>query len=152
MGIISPIVWTLWTGLTLDWAHRDRLLQTSGVYEDFEDGNIGPEPGTVYNVSILKYLLAGGTEIVAETGITGTSYTLPSVGGNPIGYGNFDGASEIEYPSFNITDNLKVEVSIRKTSTLPASGGSIVGKFSGSNNRSWFMSIISTGELPRISV
>lgn len=34
----------------IDWTHRDRLQQTSGIYEDHTAGNIGPEAGTAYRV------------------------------------------------------------------------------------------------------
>lgn len=36
--------------LTINWAHRDRQQQTSGVYADALDGDIGPEVGTKYRV------------------------------------------------------------------------------------------------------
>src|SRR5690606_20433334 len=36
--------------LTVTWAHRDRLQQTSGTLVDHTAGNIGPEAGTVYRV------------------------------------------------------------------------------------------------------
>ncbi|PHS21733.1 MAG: hypothetical protein COA84_15070 [Robiginitomaculum sp.] len=33
---------------SLTWAHRDRLIQTTGVYEDHTYGNIGPEASVTY--------------------------------------------------------------------------------------------------------
>lgn len=36
--------------LTVEWAHRDRLQQTSGELADHFDGDIGPEAGTTYRV------------------------------------------------------------------------------------------------------
>jgi hypothetical protein len=36
--------------LTVAWKHRDRLQQTSGELADHFDGDIGPEPGTLYRV------------------------------------------------------------------------------------------------------
>lgn len=42
---------TSYTGtLTVEWAHRDRLQQTSGELADHFDGDIGPEAGTTYRV------------------------------------------------------------------------------------------------------
>ncbi|APZ81844.1 virion structural protein [Erythrobacter phage vB_EliS_R6L] len=38
--------------LTVGWAHRDRLQQTSGTLADHFDGDIGPEAGTVYRVTV----------------------------------------------------------------------------------------------------
>lgn len=42
----------VWTGapVTLSWAHRDRLTQTSPVIADHTAGDIGPEPGTNYRL------------------------------------------------------------------------------------------------------
>lgn len=36
--------------LTVSWAHRDRIQQTSGELADHFDGDIGPEAGTTYRV------------------------------------------------------------------------------------------------------
>jgi len=38
--------------LTVTWAHRDRLQQTSGTLADHFDGDIGPEPGTTYRIQV----------------------------------------------------------------------------------------------------
>ena len=37
---------------TLTWSHRDRLLQTSVVFDGYTAGNIGPEPGVTYQIRI----------------------------------------------------------------------------------------------------
>lgn len=37
---------------TLTWAHRDRLSQTSAVFDGYTAGDIGPEPGVAYEVRI----------------------------------------------------------------------------------------------------
>ncbi|MCA0871386.1 phage tail protein [Seohaeicola saemankumensis] len=37
---------------TLTWAHRDRLSQTSAVFDSYVTGDIGPEPGVTYEVRI----------------------------------------------------------------------------------------------------
>jgi hypothetical protein len=34
--------------LTISWAHRDRTQQTSGTYQDYTYGDIGPESGVTY--------------------------------------------------------------------------------------------------------
>lgn len=36
----------------LTWAHRDRRMQTAPIPEDHEAGDIGPEPGTTYTVTV----------------------------------------------------------------------------------------------------
>jgi uncharacterized protein YegL len=40
------------TEVTLSWAHRDRLAQTSSVFDDYSSPDIGPEPGVAYEVRI----------------------------------------------------------------------------------------------------
>lgn len=45
-------------GLSLAWAHRDRLLQTAGTLQDSTVGDIGPEPGTTYTLRIYTALNA----------------------------------------------------------------------------------------------
>ncbi|MGC8731325.1 MAG: hypothetical protein ACP5RC_03595, partial [Halothiobacillaceae bacterium] len=37
---------------TLTWAHRDRLSQTSAVFDGYTAGDIGPEPGVAYEIRI----------------------------------------------------------------------------------------------------
>jgi hypothetical protein len=50
----------IWDGThTLAWAHRDRLQQTSGAIFDYSDGNIGPEAGTTYTVTVDAILDTG---------------------------------------------------------------------------------------------
>lgn len=57
--------------ITIDWAHRDRLLQTAGL-TSWTSGNIGPEPGTTYNLRLY-----GETDTLLRTvaGLTGVTYT-----------------------------------------------------------------------------
>jgi len=57
--------------ITIDWAHRDRLLQTAGLTA-WTSGNIGPEPGTTYN---LRLYGETDTLLRTETGLTGITYT-----------------------------------------------------------------------------
>jgi hypothetical protein len=38
--------------MLLSWAHRDRLGQTSAVFDDYLAGDIGPEPGVAYQVRL----------------------------------------------------------------------------------------------------
>lgn len=57
--------------ITIDWAHRDRVLQADQLI-DFLQGNIGPEPGTTYN---LRLYGEADTLLRTETGLTGTTYT-----------------------------------------------------------------------------
>jgi hypothetical protein len=50
-----------WDGMhSLSWAHRDRLLQTSGTIFDYTEGDIGPEAGTTYRVT-ADAILTGGS-------------------------------------------------------------------------------------------
>ena len=67
------------TSITLSWAHRDRLQQTSGSLVDTEAGSIGPESGTTYTARIIN---ASTEDVLFEqAGITGTSYgPLPLTG------------------------------------------------------------------------
>lgn len=64
----------------LDWAHRDRLAQTSAVLDDYTAGDIGPEPGVSYTVEIRWVDAATGDAVdppAAEIAVgTDTSYTL----------------------------------------------------------------------------
>lgn len=61
--------------LTLDWAHRDRLQQTSGSLYDFLDNSIGPEASTTYNLYLYD---EDNTLAETVTGLTGTTYTWSS--------------------------------------------------------------------------
>lgn len=67
---------SLTSDLTIDWAHRDRTLQTAYIVEQSE-ASIGPEPGTTYTIRIYN-AQTGGTLIRTYSGITGTSqvYTV----------------------------------------------------------------------------
>lgn len=62
--------------LTIDWAHRDRTLQTAYLVEQSE-ASIGPEVGTTYTVRIYNAQTAG-TLIRTYSELTGTSqaYTV----------------------------------------------------------------------------
>lgn len=60
------------SGLSIGWAHRDRLSQTAGDLQDTTVGNIGPEAGTTYNLSIYG---EASTLLRTISGITGTSHT-----------------------------------------------------------------------------
>ncbi|WP_424931884.1 VWA domain-containing protein [Amaricoccus macauensis] len=62
-------------GVTLTWAHRDRLSQTSPVIADYTATSIGPEPGVSYAVEIRwvdpetgDAIVPAATEIDAGTG------------------------------------------------------------------------------------
>ena len=56
--------------IQVTWAHRDRLLQAD-VLVPWTDGNIGPEDGTTYQVSLYQ----GGSLVSQETTAT-TSQTI----------------------------------------------------------------------------
>lgn len=73
-----PELWTFGTELTVQWAHRDRILQADQLV-DTTQGNIGPEPGTTYTV---RWYLAG-TLVRTQAAISGTTdtYTPPAGSG-----------------------------------------------------------------------
>lgn len=58
-------------GLSLSWAHRDRLQQTAGELQDTTVGDIGPEAGTTYNLRIYG---ESGELIRSVLGVTLTAY------------------------------------------------------------------------------
>jgi hypothetical protein len=64
--------------ITVEWAHRDRVLQADQVVDETAT-DIGPEPSTTYSV---RYYLDDVLE-ETETGLTGTAataYTFPADG------------------------------------------------------------------------
>ncbi|MDG2507711.1 hypothetical protein [Stenotrophomonas maltophilia] len=73
-----PELWTFGTELTVQWAHRDRILQADQLV-DTTQGNIGPEPGTTYTV---RWYLAGAL-VRTQSAISGTTdtYTPPDGSG-----------------------------------------------------------------------
>jgi len=64
----------------LTWAHRDRLTQTSAVFDAYDASDIGPEPGVTYVLEIRW--VDPDTDAVVEPAATvinagtGTSFTL----------------------------------------------------------------------------
>jgi hypothetical protein len=65
-------------GFTLDWAHRDRLQQTSAFVAQ-DDDSIGPEAGTTYNV----YFYDDDTDTLKHTelNVDDDTFTMPEVAG-----------------------------------------------------------------------
>lgn len=61
--------------LTITWADRDRLQQTSGTIYDHTAGNIGPEAGTTYRVQGYVNGVLAHTE---EPAVSGTTWTPTS--------------------------------------------------------------------------
>lgn len=61
--------------VTITWAHRDRLQQTSGILIDHTTGDIGPEDGTLYRVR--GYV--DGILVHTEDDIAGTTATWTPV-------------------------------------------------------------------------
>lgn len=59
--------------LTLSWAHRNRLQQTSGTMYGFLDGSIGPEAGVTYSINLINDTTS--TVLYSVTGLTGTSHS-----------------------------------------------------------------------------
>lgn len=59
--------------LTIAWAHRDRIQQTSGSLADHFDGNIGPEAGQVYRLQgYINDILVHTEDDIAGTSTTWT--------------------------------------------------------------------------------
>lgn len=63
--------------VTVSWAHRDRLTQN---LEGDESGNIGPEAGTTYTVTLKS--ADTDTTLITESGITATSWAAIGIEGN----------------------------------------------------------------------
>jgi len=65
-------------GFLVEWAHRDRTQQTAS-YITQDDASIGPEASTTYSL----YFYDDASEALKHsiTGVSGTSYTMPSVAG-----------------------------------------------------------------------
>lgn len=61
--------------ISLTWVHRNRVQQTGANLLGFEDDGVTPEDGTTYKVELLY---ATFVPFFAETGITGTSFNVPS--------------------------------------------------------------------------
>lgn len=62
--------------VTVTWSHRDRTQQTGDVLIEQDDGDIGPEVGTTYNVRVLD---ADTNDVLSDaSGIVGTSYEIAS--------------------------------------------------------------------------
>jgi hypothetical protein len=80
-GSYTPDVDALVAGnLSLTWAHRDRLTQTSPVIVDHTGASIGPEPGVGYVVEV-RWIDPDTGAAILPAGIlidagTGTSWTL----------------------------------------------------------------------------
>lgn len=70
-GVAYPTHIGVEDSLNLSWSHRDRVQQTAGDLVDTTFGNIGPEVGTSYKVSIF-----GETDSLLRevSGVTGTTY------------------------------------------------------------------------------
>ncbi len=66
--------------VTLSWAHRDRLGQTSAVLDDYLAGDIGPEPGVSYAVEVAWVDPATDAAVTPAAAVipagTGTSFVL----------------------------------------------------------------------------
>lgn len=60
--------------VVVTWSHRDRILQSDQLI-DTTSGNIGPEPGTTYNVDLRNN--SSNALITSHTGITATTDTIP---------------------------------------------------------------------------
>lgn len=58
------------TGLVVSWAHRDRVLQTATIV-DSSAANIGPEPGTTYEVEVWR--TDTNSRIYHKTGVEGVT-------------------------------------------------------------------------------
>lgn len=80
-GVLYPDQITLSNKYILSFAHRDRVLQSDRFIDCLSD-NIGPEPGTTYQVEITDYYTG---EIVWQSSTTDTSIELPYLTDDDIG-------------------------------------------------------------------
>ena len=64
--------------LTVSWAHRDRLQQTSGTYQDYTYGDIGPEDGVTY--TFKGYIDDVIDDTQTDIATTSTTWTPSSEG------------------------------------------------------------------------
>lgn len=69
-GVYFPVALTGNPLITIDWAHRDRVLQADNLV-DWLQSNIGPEPGTTYT---LRLYGEEDTLLRTEAGLTGVTY------------------------------------------------------------------------------
>ncbi|MGH8557935.1 MAG: hypothetical protein ACRESZ_10835, partial [Methylococcales bacterium] len=60
--------------ITVSWSHRNRL-DNPDILVFQSDGDIGPEPGTTYNVRLYD----GAILLASATGLTGTTYNFAPV-------------------------------------------------------------------------
>ena len=63
------------SGIVVSWVHRNRLQQTGGEILGFEDDGVTVEDGVTYTVQLLDQ---AETLLFEETGITSTSFEIPS--------------------------------------------------------------------------
>lgn len=59
--------------MIISWVHRNRVTQADQIVAHF-DGSVAPEAGTTYTVRVYS---ASNTLLAQQTGISGTSYTVP---------------------------------------------------------------------------
>lgn len=80
-GNVYPAQVSGYDGVSLAWAHRDRIQQTAQTLVDQNAANVGPEAGTTYIARVLN----SSTSAVLKTlsGLTGTSasFTTLDLGG-----------------------------------------------------------------------
>lgn len=67
--------------VTLSWSHRDRLQQTARPLLAWTAGNVGPEPGTTYNVRVYNSV---NTEIETYTGVTSNTLVILDTVGDTV--------------------------------------------------------------------
>ena len=105
---------TLIGDAVITWRHRDRLQQADQLV-DQTMASIGPEPGTTYTVRNVD--VATDTETHIETGITGTTWTVPAA--------DLAGANRLEV--YSVRDGLeslyRVSVAFGVGSVLQAEDG-----------------------------
>jgi len=63
--------------LVVTWAHRNRRQQTAGTLLGFMDAGVTPESGTTYRVFVTD---EAGDTVYDETGLSGTTHTIPEAG------------------------------------------------------------------------
>lgn len=104
--------------LSLTWAHRDRIQQTSAVYFDFTTGDIGPEPTVYYELNIY-----GATDLLLKTeNLTENFYVYDDEAGAGPGEDPF-WANVVLLSNFNGTDGSTSFTDISTSAHTLTAGG-----------------------------
>lgn len=100
--------------ITVTWAHRDRKQQSDQLIDNSE-GDIGPEPGTTYNV----YWYVNNVLEHTDSGVTGTSVAYSPLSGGSV-------RIEIESERDSLASYFKYEITVLYGSPLLAENDELI--------------------------